>query len=111
MTISLPEEELQKVKLVSEPTSANFTIDEGVRTSYVNNLGCPSSTTEGTRLLFPPATADLNLKRKEVPSGKYNFEQQLETEASMVDKKNWRFSMRLLFSNRLHKLCSRRRLH
>ena len=68
----------------SEPTSVNFTVDKGVMTSYVNNLGCPSSVTEQ---LFPLTTADSSLERKEVLSGKYNFEQQLETGASMVDKK------------------------
>ena len=33
-------------RFVSEATSVNFTVDEGVRTSYVNNPGCPSSMTE-----------------------------------------------------------------
>lgn len=37
--------------------------------------------------VVPPETADSSLKRKEVLSGKHNFEQQLKTGASMVDKK------------------------
>ena len=50
----------------------NFTVDEGVRTSYVNNQGCPSSTTEQ---LLPPTTAGSSLGRKEAISGEHNFEQ------------------------------------
>ena len=48
-------------------------------TSYINNSGCPFSTTE---LSFPPATADSRFERKAILSGEYNF----ETVASMVDK-------------------------
>ena len=71
-------------RFVSEPTSVNFTVDEGVRTSYVNNPGCPSST---TAQLLPLTTADSSLERKEILSDKHNFEQQLETGTSMVNKK------------------------
>ena len=70
-------------RFVSEPTSVNFTVDEGVRTSYVYNSGCPSSTTEQS---LPPSTADSSLEKKEVLSGKHNFEQKLETGTSMMDK-------------------------
>ena len=59
-------------RFVSEPTSVNFTVEEGVRTSYINNPGFPSSTTEHSS---PPAITDSRLGRKEVLSGKYNFEQ------------------------------------
>ena len=71
-------------KLLPEPTNFNFRIDEIVWTSYTNNPGCSSSTTEQSIL---PVTADPSLERKEVLSNKCNFEQQLETGASMVDKK------------------------
>ena len=71
-------------KLLPEPTNFNFRIDEIVWTSYTNNPGCSSSTTEESIL---PVTADPSLERKEVLSNKCNFEQQLETGASMVDKK------------------------
>ena len=71
-------------RFVSEPTSVNFTVDEGVRTSYVNNSGCPSSTTEQS---LPPSTAETSLEKKEVLSGKHNFEQKLETRTSTMDKK------------------------
>ena len=60
-----PKSEITMFRFVSEPTSVNFTIDEGVRTSYVNNQGCPSRTTEQS---FPPATADSSLEKKEVLS-------------------------------------------
>ena len=80
-------------RFVSEPTSVNFTVGEGVRTSYVNNSGCISSTTQQS---LPPTTADSSLERKKVVSGKHNFEQKLETGTSMVDKKfgyfQWDFS-------------------
>ena len=80
-------------RFVSEPTSVNFTIEEGVRTSPVNNSDCSSSTTEQS---FPPAAADSSLERKEVLSGNNNYEQQLETVASMLDTKfgdfQWDFS-------------------
>ena len=80
-------------RFVSEPTSINYTIEEGVRISYVNNSDCPSSTTEQS---FPPATADSSLERKEVLSSNNNYEQQLETVASMLDTKfrdfQWDFS-------------------
>ena len=91
----IPKIEITMFRFVPEPTSVNFTVDEDVRTSYVNNPGCPSSTTEQ---LLPPTTADSSLERKEVLLGKHNFEQQLETAASMVDKKfgdfRWNFSSR-----------------
>ena len=49
-----------------------------------------------TEKSFSPTTADSSLERKEVLSGKHNFEQQLETGTSMVDKKfgdfQWDFS-------------------
>ena len=48
-------------RFVSESTSFNFTVDEGAKTSYVNNPGCPSSTTARS---FPPATVDRSLERK-----------------------------------------------
>ena len=47
--------EITMFRFVSEPTSVNFTIDEGVTTSYVENPDCPSSTTEQS---FPSATAE-----------------------------------------------------
>ena len=94
LTISLPEEKLQKVtmsRFVSEPTSINLIINEGLRTSYVNNLGCPSNLTEQS---FPPATPDSILERKEVLLA--NIIKQLKTRASMRDKKfgyvQWDFS-------------------
>ena len=93
MTIS-PKSEITMFRFVSETTSVNFTADEGVRTSYVNNQGCPSSTTEQS---LPPTTAGSSLGRKEVISGKHNFERQLKTGTSMVDKKNWKFSMGFFF--------------
>ena len=71
-------------RFVSEPTSVNFTDDKGVRASYVNNPSCPSSTTKQS---FPPTTANSSLERKEVLSGKHNFEQQLVTGTFIVDKK------------------------
>ena len=78
-------------RFVSEPTSINLTINEGVRTSYVNNLGYPSNLTEQS---FPPATADSILERKEVLLA--NIIKQLKTRDSMVDKKfgyvQWDFS-------------------
>ena len=79
-----PKGEITMFRFVSEPTSVNFTVDEGVRTSYVNNPGCPSST---TAQLLPLTTADSSLERKEILSDKHNFEQQLETGTSMVNKK------------------------
>ena len=83
MTVSLPEEKLQKVKLqcldLYQPKSVNFT----VANFTVNNPGCPSNTTEQS---LPPTAADSSLVRKEVLSGKHNFEQELETGTSMMDK-------------------------
>ena len=79
-----PKSEITMLRFVSESTSVNFTTDEGVRASHVNNPDFPSATTEQS---FPPATADSNLERKQVLSGKYNSEQQLETRASIVDTK------------------------
>ena len=71
-------------RFLSKPKSANFIIEEGVTTSYKNNGVSPSSTTEK---LFPSASANSGLERKEVLSEKKNFEQQqLQTGASMVDK-------------------------
>ena len=88
-----PKSEITLFRFVLEPTSVHFTVDEGVRTSYVNNPGCSSSSTEQS---FPRTTADSSFERKEVLSGKQNFEQQLETGTSMVDKKfedfQWDFS-------------------
>ena len=85
--------EITMFRFVSEPTSVNFTVGEGVRTSYVNNSGCLSSTTQQS---FPPTTADSSLERKKVVFGKHNFEQKLETGTSMADKKfgdfQWDFS-------------------
>ena len=85
-------------RFVSEPTTINFTVGEGVRTCYVSNPGCPSSTTEQS---FPPTTADSSLERKEVLSSKHYFEQQLET--SIVDKKfgdfQWDFSSQTGFTS------------
>ena len=90
-------------RFVSEPISVNFTVDEGVRTSYVNNPGCPSSTTEQS---LPQTTADSSPERKEVLSGKHNFEQQLETGTSMVDKTfgdfQWDFSSQTGSRRMLH---------
>ena len=87
-----PKSEITMFRFVSEPISVNFAVDEGVRTSYVNNPACPSSTTEQS---LPPTTADSSLEKKQVLSGKHNFEQ-LETGTSMVDKKfgdfQWDFS-------------------
>ena len=74
--------EITVFRFVSESLSVNFTVDEGIRTSYANNSGCPSSTTEH---LFLPTTADSSLERKEVLPGKHIFEQQLETGTSIVD--------------------------
>ena len=71
-------------RFVSQPTSVNFTDDKGVRASYVNNPSCPSSATKQS---FPPTTANSSLERKEVLSGKHNFEQKLVTGTFMVDKK------------------------
>ena len=93
MTI-FPKSEITMFRFVSEFTSVNFTVDEGIRTSCVNNQGCPSSTTEQS---LPPTTAGSSLGRKEAISGKHNFEQQLKTGTSMVDKKIWKFSMGLFF--------------
>ena len=70
------------IVFVSEPPTVNFTIDGGSGTSYINNPGCPSSTTEQP---VPLATANSSFERKEVLSGKYNFEQQLKTGAFIVD--------------------------
>ena len=85
-------------RFVSEPTTINFTVGEGVRTCYVSNPGFPSSTTEQS---FPPTTADSSLERKEVLSSKHYFEQQLET--SIVDKKfgdfQWDFSSQTGFTS------------
>ena len=39
-----PKSEIPIFTFVSEPTSVNFTIDKGIRRSYVNNPGCPFST-------------------------------------------------------------------
>ena len=77
-----PKSEITMFRFVLEPTSVNFTVNEDVRTFYVNNLGCPSRTTSS----FPPTTAHSSLERKEVLSGQHNFEQQLEIGTSMVDK-------------------------
>ena len=41
-----PKSEITMFVFVSEPTSVNFTAGESVRTTYVNNPGYPSSTTE-----------------------------------------------------------------
>ena len=66
--ISLPDKKLQKVKLqyldLYQSQSITFTIDESVRRSYVNNPGCPSSTTEQS---FPPATSDSSPEKKRSP--------------------------------------------
>ena len=56
-----PKSDIAMFRFVSESTSFNFTVDEGTRTSYVNNPGCPSSTTARS---FPPATVDRSLERK-----------------------------------------------
>ena len=71
-------------RYVSEPTNANFKVDEGVRTSYVNNPDCPSSMTDQS---LPPTIAYSNLERKEVLPGKHNLEQQFKTGTSIVDKR------------------------
>ena len=39
-----PKTKIVMFKFVSETTSFNLTIDESVRTSYINNPGCPSNT-------------------------------------------------------------------
>ena len=96
-----PKSEISMFRYVSELTSVNFIIDESVRTSYIKNQGCPSRMTEPS---FPPVTADSSLQRKEVLSEKYNFEQQLEKRASMVDKKfgdfHWDFSPQTVSTSR-----------
>ena len=96
-----PKSEISMFRHVSELTSVNFTIDESVRTSYINNPGCPSRMTEQS---FPLATADSSLQRKEVLSGKYNLEQKLERRTSMVDKKfgdfQWDFSPQTVSTSR-----------
>ena len=56
-----PKSEITMFRFVSEPTSVNFAVDEGVKTSYVNNPACPSSTNEQS---LPPTTADSSLERK-----------------------------------------------
>ena len=87
-------------RLVSEVTSVNVTVDEGISTSYANNPGCPSSMTEQLLLL---ATAGSSLERKEDLSGKYKFEQKLEMGTSMVDKEfvhfQWDFSSQTGFTS------------
>ena len=87
-------------RFVSEPTSANFTVDKSVRSLYVNNPGCSSSTIEQS---LPPTTVVSSLERKEVLCSKHNFEQQLETGTSVVDKKfgdfQWDFSSRIGFTS------------
>ena len=97
--------------MVSEVTSVNFTVDEGISTSYVNNPGCPSSTTEQ---LFLPATAGSSLERKEDLSGKYKFEKKLETRTSMVGKEfgdfQWDFSSQTGFTNCAPDACFIKRL-
>lgn len=72
-----PKSEITMLRFVSQPTNVNFTVDEVVRTSYVNNPDFSFSTFEQS---FSPATADSSLERKKVLSGKYNFEQQLSRE-------------------------------
>ena len=56
-----PKNEITIFRFVSEPTSVNFTVDEGVSISYFNNPGCPTCTTEQS---FPPTTADSSLEKK-----------------------------------------------
>ena len=91
MTISLPEEKLQKVKF-----------------QYLHLYQSPQVLGDLTSTIQAALSARINsrflqqqqiqssLERKEVMSGKYNFEQQLETGVSMVDKKfgdfQWNFS-------------------
>ena len=69
-TRETPKTEIVMFKFVSEPTSFNFTIDESVKTSYINNPGCPSNTTKQS---YPLTTAYSSLDRKEVLSEKYVF--------------------------------------
>ena len=86
MAISLPEEELQKVKLrfVDLYQSPQVSILQLIK--LLEHLKPTIQAALPARQSFPPATANSSLERKEVLSNKYNFEQQLETGASMEDK-------------------------
>ena len=99
MTISLPEEKLQKVKfqylhLYQSPQVSILQLTK-VLGDLTSTIQAALSARINSRFLQQQQIQS-SLERKEVMSGKYNFEQQLETGVSMVDKKfgdfQWNFS-------------------
>ena len=82
--------------------SINFTIDESIRRSYVNNPGCPS--------LVSSSNIRLNFWKKKLSLGNMTLYNNSNQEF-LKWIKHLEILMELLYSNRLHKLCFWRMLH